>query len=251
MMAVISCIFFLSSHTALFKAYVDPEIDTIHVSSLDIIKSVLYQFIANFILLLLWTLIAPLEWTRVDKDATDNFDRPLESIANCAASGQSLTFAIIVLVVNMAFLILGTFWAYKSRNITTEYDESMYIGLCIVAVLQTWTIGLPILVVVRDSPSVSFYVQSGLVFVTSLAVIGFTFIPKVFAVRKDRANDRKEVYKEFKRAAILRQRAEEEDSERDPNHTTVPINETKTTGIKVLHNPRVSSTVLSFSSKRF
>ena len=209
----------------------------------------MYQFVANFILLLLWTFIAPLEWTRVEKDATDNFDRATESIANCAASGLSLTFAIIVLVVNMGFLILGTFWAYKSRNITTEYDESMYIGLCIVAVLQTWTIGLPILVVVRDNPSVSFYVQSGLVFVTSLAVIGFTFFPKVFAVRKDRANDRKEVYKEFKRAAILRQRAEEEDSDRDPNHAVdLPITETKTTGIKVLHNPRVSTMIYYFLS---
>ena len=199
-------------------------------------------------MLLLWTLIAPLEWNRVDKDATDNFDRPIESIANCAASGQSLTFAIIVLIVNMAFLVLGTFWAYKSRNITTEYDESMYIGLCIVAVLQTWTIGLPILVVVRDNPSVSFYVQSGLVFVTSFAVIGFTFVPKVLAVRKDRANDRKEVYKEFKRAAILRQRAEEEDSDRDQNHAAddTNITETKSKGVKVLHNPRVSASVLYF-----
>jgi hypothetical protein len=123
----------------------------------------------------------------------------------------------------------------------------MYIGLCIVAVLQTWTIGLPILVVVRDSPSVSFYVQSGLVFVTSLAVIGFTFFPKVLAVRKDRANGRKEVYKEFKRAAILRQRAEEEDSDRDPNHAAdLPITETKTSGIKVLHNPRVSEIFILF-----
>ena len=121
----------------------------------------------------------------------------------------------------------------------------MYIGLCIVAVLQTWTIGLPILVVVRDNPSVSFYVQSGLVFVTSLAVIGFTFVPKVLAVRKDRANKRKDVYKEFKRAAILRKRAEEEDSERDQNHTADhPVTEAKTTGIKVLHNPRVSTLIL-------
>lgn len=198
--------------------------------------------VVNFILLLLWTLVAPLEWTRVDKDATDNFDRPIESVGNCAASGQSLAFAIIILVVNMIFLIMGTFWAYKSRNITTEYDESMYIGLCIVAILQTWTIGLPILVVVRDNPSVSFYVQSGLVFVTSLAAIGIIFIPKYLAVRKDRASDRKQVYKEFKRAAILRQRAEEEDSERDPTPAAdLPIIEAKTTGLKILHNPRVST----------
>jgi 7 transmembrane sweet-taste receptor of 3 GCPR len=197
----------------------------------------------NFVLLLLWNLIAPLEWIRVPKDATDNFDRPLESIASCATNGQSLTFAIVILVVNLSFLILGTFWAYKCRNIATEYNESIYVGLCIVALLQTWTIGLPILVVVRDNPSVSFYVQSGLIFVTSLMAIGFNFVPKAFAARKDFANSRKEVYKEFKRAAILRQRAEEEeDSEREANQVSDPAtrNSSKSRGIKVIHNPRVS-----------
>jgi 7 transmembrane sweet-taste receptor of 3 GCPR len=231
-----------------WEAYIDPEIETIHVTSLAIMKSVFVQVCVNVILLLSWNFVAPLEWTRVAKDATDNFDRSLASYANCTASESSRAFAIVILVVNMGFLIIGTFWAYKSRNITTEYNESLYIGLCIVALLQSWTIGLPILIVVRDNPTASFYVQSGLIFVTSISVVGFIFIPKLIAVRKDVANSRKKVYKDFKRAESLRRRALEEETERDPQHGSDQINpiEIKPKGIKVIHNPRVSTKRCNF-----
>jgi 7 transmembrane sweet-taste receptor of 3 GCPR len=234
------------------QAYLDPEIETIHVSSLTIFKAVLALASANFILLLVWSLVAPLEWTRVVTDATDNFDRNIESYANCAASDQSLVFVVIILLANIAFLVVGTFWAYKSRNIATEYNESRYIGMSIVAVLQSWTIGLPILIVVRDNPSANFYVQSGLIFVTALAIVAFTFVPKMIALHKEASGSKKrqKLYREFVREASLRRRAEEEHSDRDPHvgfddfgpHADDSQGDTDRPkqGIKIIHNPRVS-----------
>lgn len=193
-----------------------------------------------------------MEWTRVVADATDNFDRYIESYANCAASDQSLVFVVIILLANITFLLVGTFWAYKSRNIATEYNESRYIGMSIVAVLQSWTIGLPITIVVRDNPSASFYVQSGLIFVTALAILAFTFIPKVIALHKETSGSkkRKKLYREFVREASLRRRAEEEHSDREPQGTlddsgpqgdgTRADADKPKQGIKIIHNPRVS-----------
>jgi 7 transmembrane sweet-taste receptor of 3 GCPR len=227
------------------------------VSSRTIFKAVLAQASANFILLLIWSLVAPLEWTRVVTDATDNFDRSIESYANCAASDQSLVFVVIILLSNIAFLLIGTFWAYKSRNIATEYNESRYIGISIVAVLQSWTIGLPILIVVRDNPSASFYVQSGLIFVTALAILSFTFVPKVIALHKEASGSKKrqKLYREFVREASLRRRAEEEHSDREPQGALDDSGpqggdgredaDRPKQGIKIIHNPRVSS-VASF-----
>lgn len=193
-----------------------------------------------------------MEWTRVVTDATDNFDRSVESYANCAASNQSLVFVVIILLANIAFLVVGTFWAYKSRNIATEYNESRYIGMSIVAVLQSWTIGLPILIVVRDNPSASFYVQSGLIFVTALAIVAFTFVPKIVALRKEASGSKKrqKLYREFVREASLRRRAEEDHSDREPHDGTFDDVEPDagdaredfaipTQGIKIIHNPRV------------
>jgi hypothetical protein len=205
--------------------------------------------------------VAPLEWSRVFTDTTDNFDRSISSYANCAASNRSLAFVVIVLLVNIGFLILGTYWAYKSRNIATEYNESRYIGMATVAVLQSWTIGLPILIVVRDNPSASFYVQSGLIFVTSLAAVAFTFLPKMIALRKEKMDShrRTKVYREFKREASLRRRAEEDNSDRDPRNLSDDTRPTEdenrdyadrpTQGIKIIHNPRVSSLTCFYYKK--
>ena len=209
----------------------------------------LVQASANFILLLLWSLIAPLEWTRVVTNTTDNFDRSIESYANCSASDPSLAFVIIILLVNVVFLVVGTFWAYKSRNIATEYNESRYIGMSIVAVLQSWTIGLPILIVVRNNPSASFYVQTGLIFVTALAVTAFTFVPKMIALRKEASSSKKrqKLYRQFVREASLRRRAEEDHSDREPQTDDEGPNagqaqgdaDRPIQGIKIIHNPRV------------
>ena len=67
----------------------------------------------------------PREWSRTNKDATDVFNRPVESYGSCTGE-DSLPFVIVLLVVNFSFLILGNWYAYLSRNIETEYLESRY-----------------------------------------------------------------------------------------------------------------------------
>lgn len=166
------------------QAYLNPELDFIHVSAIDIFLFFAFYFVVNFIILITWTFVSPLTWSRIYDDATDVFDRPTESYAVCQ-SDQSLPFVITLAVLNLGFLVIGNWWAYRSRNIETEYNESSYIGVSMAATLQAWAMGIPILIVVWDSPPAKFYVSVGIVFVTAQAVLSLVYVPKVIALRKN------------------------------------------------------------------
>ena len=101
-----------------------------------------------------------MEWHRVPRDATDIFDRPVESYGNCS-NADALPFAIALLILNISILIMANWWAYQSRNIETEYHESRYIGITMASILQAWCMGIPILIVVWENPQAKFFVESG------------------------------------------------------------------------------------------
>jgi hypothetical protein len=184
---VVLPLFFVSkicSFALSFQAYKNPEVDFIRVTSLDIFMMLGIVFSLNFVVLLTWTLVAPLEWTRTFLHSTDIFDRYVASYGSCT-NEDALAFSIVIVVLNVGFLLLANWWAYVSRNIETEYRESRYIGISMASVLQAWCMGVPILIVVWDNPSAKFFVEAGIVFVTALAVLFLIYVPKVLAIRAD------------------------------------------------------------------
>ena len=177
----------------------NPELDFIRVSSSDLIISCMMYMLPNIIVLSTWTAIAPLKWNRVPTGATDIFGRESASYAQCD-SAQSLGFVIALCAVNFVAVLLGNWWAYRARNIETEYGESSYIGVSMAAVLQAWTMGIPILIVVWNSPPAKFYVSSGIIFVTSQAILGLVYLPKIivsYQALKDARNTKKQAYTKF------------------------------------------------------
>jgi 7 transmembrane sweet-taste receptor of 3 GCPR len=141
-----------------------------------------------------------MRWTRTPGNDTDSFNRFLESSAVCT-SDISLGFAIAIITLNLGFLITGAVWAFKSRNLETDYKESKYISLAISTVLQAWLMGLPVIVVVRQNPSSSFFVKCGLILVTSGLVVGLVFIPKMWEMRQAYLSETnpRERYRHWKR----------------------------------------------------
>jgi 7 transmembrane sweet-taste receptor of 3 GCPR len=162
-------------------------LDFIHVTSFDIFGTLAFLLNINVIILSVWTALDPREWVRTFKSATDVFNRPVESYGSCQGDG-SLPYIVVLLVIDFFFLILGNWWAYQSRNIETEYFESRYIGITMAAVLQAWCMGIPILIVVWDTPQAKFFVETGIIFVTSLAFLLLIFVPKVIASFEDQNN---------------------------------------------------------------
>jgi hypothetical protein len=179
----------------------------------------------NVIVMLTWTLVSPLEWSRVNEEERDMFDRLFQSYGTCE-SDNSVAFVVVIIVTNVVFLMLGNWWNYMSRNIETEYGESRYIGISMAATLQAWGMGIPILVVVWDNPQARFFVESGIIFVTSLAFLATVYLPKVLALRADRAkpNDSKtEAYSSYQARAKQPSDYEDEEEEEDQYDCTLPM----------------------------
>lgn len=200
------------------KAYSNPELDFIHVTSVDIFGTLIFLLVINTIILATWTAVDPREWQRISKDATDVFNRPVESYGSCTGE-DSLPYVIVLVVVNFMFLVVGNWWAYQSRNIETEYLESRYIGISMAAVLQAWCMGIPILIVVWDTPQAKFFVETGIIFVTSLAFLLLIYVPKVMASITDRKNaiaeEKRKAYTSFIENRVKRENDFDDDGGKD------------------------------------
>jgi hypothetical protein len=191
-------------------------------------------FVPNIIVLGAWTGVSPLEWTRTETGSTDIFGRSTGSYASCA-SDRAMPFLICTLVVNFLALVIGNFWSYQARNIETEYSESSYVGVAMAAVLQAWVMGIPIMIVVQYSPPAKFYVASGIIFVTAMAIFGLVYVPKILAlwkIKSDEADHKKQAY-----ATFIKQKQEkddqfdedEEDEDNSDNEVATPPSDGKKT----------------------
>mmetsp|Transcript_30241 Transcript_30241/g.49973 ORF Transcript_30241/g.49973 Transcript_30241/m.49973 type:complete len:1011 (-) Transcript_30241:1207-4239(-) len=182
--AVIAFSSLLAKTRGVRHAYINPDLDFIHVTSFDIFGTFSVLYLVNFIVLITWQFVAPLEWNRVDRESTDIFDRAVESYGTCS-NDDALPFVVVIIILNISILIVANWWAYQARNIETEYHESRYIGISMASILQAWCMGIPILIVVWDNPQAKFFVQAGIIFVTALAVLLLIFVPKMLAIRTD------------------------------------------------------------------
>jgi 7 transmembrane sweet-taste receptor of 3 GCPR len=193
-------------------------LDFIHVTSFDIFGTLAFLLAINVVILTAWTLLDPREWDRTPKDATDVFNRYVESYGSCKGDG-SLPYVIVLLVIDFLFLIIGNWWAYQSRNIETEYLESRYIGISMAAVLQAWCMGIPILIVVWDTPQAKFFVETGIIFVTSLAFLLLIYVPKVMASITDRKNaiaeEKRKAYSSFIENRVKRENEYRDGEDKD------------------------------------
>ena len=226
----------------------NPELDFIHVSPVDIFGTFALMVSINLVVMMTWTLVSPLEWSRVNGEERDMFERLFQSYGTCE-SDDSVVYNFLIIVTNVIFLILGNWWNYVSRNIETEYGESRYIGISMAATLQAWGMGIPILVVVWDNPQARFFVESGIIFVTSLAFLTTVYLPKVLALRADRTklNNRKsEAFSSYQARANPHDDYEDEEVEEDQYDVTLPMtfrDASSAEGAKVAHhgedeNPR-------------
>jgi hypothetical protein len=144
------------------------------------------------------SLESPLKWTRTEHDDVDSFDRKGKSYASCTSSNAGI-YAALLVAINGIVLVIGNCYSFLSRRVELEFGESWYIGLCLGLTLQAWALAIPILIVTWDDPQARFFVLSGLISVTSLAVQLFVVIPKWMAIREFVENKKRTLFRKFLR----------------------------------------------------
>lgn len=142
----------------------------------------------NIISLVCWTVIAPLEFVRTNKQGTDPWNRPIGSYGQCkstsGASGNSIPYLVVIAVVNVTALVVANFESYRARNVLTEFNESSYIAMANASFLQAIVVCVPIIFLTRENPQAFFVVLSVVLFIISGAILGFIFVPKMLSLKE-------------------------------------------------------------------
>ena len=153
----------------------------------DVLKPFIFLFVANLAVLISEIVVSPLKYQLIAKGSIDEFGRPNHFYTTCAAESRGwadVLFLVLWYMINISALLLANFQAYKGRCILTEYSESEYIGISMAILLQAFIIGLPVFYVSSKVPNAIYVVECCLIFVTVLAVLIPTFVPKIHFLRQ-------------------------------------------------------------------
>jgi len=140
-------------------------------------------FLANLTILVIWTRVAPLVWTR-QPVGSSNFSN--ESYGSCSSqTAFSTTCLALLVVVNFVALVLALGQLYRARKLSIEYSEGKYIAIAVGGMVQVFLIFLPIMVFADVSPVASFFVQSSVVFVVTMSLLLLIFVPKFCMMKEE------------------------------------------------------------------
>jgi hypothetical protein len=157
-------------------------------------KDVIYTFLIlmglTVVLLTVWSVVDPLRWTLIELNTgLDSFGRATEVVGQCSSESETneLIFYAFFFLINFVVVTVANYQAYLSRNVMTDFNESLHMCISMAALGEAAVLGVPVLVLVRisGSPSSIFVVQSVLVSVLCLCLLLPVFIPK-FALRNSK-----------------------------------------------------------------
>ena len=141
------------------------------VTAYDVLLPFTVLLITNVALLLVWTLVAPLEWKR-------EWTSEVSSYGTCTASNDTAIKPIISIIVclNILALILANVEAFKARRLGTEYGESSYIVIAMLGILQIVAVGVPLLFLVDENPAANYFLRTSMVFIVAMSLLLLIFV---------------------------------------------------------------------------
>jgi len=155
------------------------------VSAADVLGPFVVIFTANVVVLLCWTLIDPLEYTRLPGDGTDFWNREIESYGSCRSNEKALPFLIPLAFINFSVLSISCWQAFEARGLESEFAESRYIGMAVGVLFQAFLTVFPVVGVVgKEDPRASYLVLVLGIFVVAESVLLLIFVPKMHLGRQ-------------------------------------------------------------------
>jgi hypothetical protein len=158
-------------------------------------KDVLLPFVIltvlNMVILITWTIVAPLRWERVIVEE-DMFGQPVQSRGTCLIAvndreSTEMIFLCLLIAVNVTALFLSNYQSYRARKLPSEFNETLYLAMTNLVILEGMVLGAPILFIVGDDPSSFMLIRSLLVSIICLAVLVPMFVPKFNWAKDEKA----------------------------------------------------------------
>lgn len=146
----------------------------------DVMMPLYISLTTNTALLLCITFLAPLLYARVPvNNHQDEFGRTLESFGTCRPENDKFYWFLgTLLVCNFAGVIIVTRESYKARHLPSDFSDRDSLARAMLSLLETLTLGGPLLGTVRDNPTLFFLVGSSLLSICCLTILLLLFIPK-------------------------------------------------------------------------
>jgi hypothetical protein len=94
----------------------------------------------------------------------------------------------LIAAANLFAILFSCYEAYIARVISEEISEIKYIAGSVLSVAQVAGLGIPIMFLVKEIPSVSFFVRAGLIFIIGMSILLMIFVPKMYEVSKQKGN---------------------------------------------------------------
>jgi hypothetical protein len=148
--------------------------------------------VLNIVILVTWTIVAPLKWERII-EAEDMFGQPLESRGTCFSSvyyrdnTAETKFLCLLGAVNVMALLCSNYQSYRARALPSEFNETLYLAMTNLVILEGLVLGAPILSLVGSDPASFMLINSLLVSIICLAVLGPMFVPKFNKAEDEKA----------------------------------------------------------------
>jgi hypothetical protein len=148
-------------------------------------RDVIYPFLIliglNLTILIIWSIVAPLQWTRRWTNNFDEYGRSVESYGTCYGGREDVAqyiFMALILLVDITAIAFALYQSYRARNLPTDFNESYYVSIATFSLLESMILGGPLLVLVHKNPSADFLIKSLLVTFVCSTILLFMFIPK-------------------------------------------------------------------------
>ena len=151
----------------------------INVTHGDVLAPLLATLSMNFVLLLVWTLVDPPQWTRVDVTEFESY-----GICSTGEGVASTVIVSLLLALNFLCVVITNIQAYKTRKVSDEFNESNYIVLAMISIMQIFLVGVPLVFLTTNNPTACFFVITSMILVITMSVLMCLFVPKFRRVYK-------------------------------------------------------------------
>jgi gamma-aminobutyric acid type B receptor len=147
--------------------------------------------VLNMVILVTWTIVAPLKWERII-EAEDVFGQPTESRGTCFSSvyyrdSTTTIFMCFLGAVNITALLFSNYQSYRARALPSEYNETLYVAMTNLVILEGMVLGAPILFLVGSDPASFMLINGLLVSIICLGVLMPMFVPKFNKAKDEKA----------------------------------------------------------------
>jgi len=191
------------------------------VRPLDVMRPFFALISIALILLITWTVVSPAVFAKSPGSSVDQFGRVNSYHYKCSWKDDEkktiyTTLFYVDTVYPLVALLILAYYAYRTRNVSTEYNESTWIGLIIYIHLQYALFDIIISVFETDWEGASILGSSFIRSFDCLTTLFLIFVPKMIALRNEkkekleRETKKKERLERLRRFDALKKEQEDE-----------------------------------------